>query len=268
VLTLALLAPLGGCASSRSLLDAPVLPGESELYAASEERVLRAATATVDAVGLGVDEVVDREDRRIVLASRGLGWWDYGAIARVVVEPAGTASGGSWVHVTSRLRMGSNIAGKSDYREDIFGGIHAALAEELRGSARPLPEVALAPRVTNPLVVGTPLRLGGRRQIVTALEGASITVDDGLGTSPRTLTPTELDAMGDVERLIREPYHWERFFLASAVGIGLGFLFAEMYSSDYYGDSAWIYGVTFGVGGVIGGAVWGNRGRTRWQAMP
>lgn len=258
-----------GCATSRVLLDEPPLAGGSERFERSQEEVFQAALDAVDSVGLRVDEVVEWPGGgTAVLASRGWSWWDYGAIARVIVETAPQADGGSWVRVTSRLKMRTNVAGKSDYREDVFSAIHASLAGGV-GESSPFPPRSMAARVTDPLTVGTLLRVRGVRRVVREADATSVVLDGGLGEPPARLTLDEL-AGRDVERLIREPYRGSRLLIGTLVGAALGGLMWTTLSDDGtpYGEAAGAtYGVMFTATGVVIGAVWGNRNRTQWRPM-
>lgn len=271
-LTLVLVGAATGCASSRSLLNEPELAGGSERFVRAEEEVFQAALNAVDEVGLRVDEVVEWPGGgQAVLASRGWSLWDYGAIARVIVEPASMPEEGTWVRVTSQLKMSTNLAGKSDYREEVLEGIYGALASDLARPADLLPAPSLTARVTDPLEVGTRLRIGGVRGVVTASDATGIIVDERLGAPPARLTLDELAASPNVERLIREPYRTDRLLIGTLGGAALGALMWLSLGSDpspYAGTVGAVYAATGVVSGILLGAVWGGRGRVQWRPMP
>lgn len=260
----ALLASSTGCASSRSLLHQPVGPGSSERFERGTDEVLEATVAAVRDVGMEVDEIVDGPGvARTVLASRGASLMDYGAIARLTIEEAAKSEDGTWVHIGSRLKMGTNFAGKSDYREDLFSGIRRELARASPASNRPAtPFVAYGSSVRDSLRVGTRLRVEGRRVIVSEIDAAHVVLDDPLRAAPERVDRDELLARTQgVERLIREPYRWERLLLASVIGGGLGLWLA----SDSGGLP--LTGAYIAVSSVITGAIAADRGRVQWRTQ-
>jgi hypothetical protein len=115
-----------GCATSRSVQNAPLHAGTSRIFAADYERTLRAAREAVVETGLQMESVREVDaNTMIILARKGVGLTTWGELVRVTISRESAGQTRVAVHTERRVRV--DLLAKGDYGESVLSNVELKL---------------------------------------------------------------------------------------------------------------------------------------------
>jgi hypothetical protein len=115
-----------GCATTSIMRNASLDKGIPKTFAASFDRVLKAAREAVTQAGLQVEEVTQLDDQTwTIIGNKGMSGWTWGERVRVIVQKKSKSE--TLVRVLTKRKNPLNITAKWDYSQEIFSNIHLNL---------------------------------------------------------------------------------------------------------------------------------------------
>lgn len=247
---------LSACATTHTLLVAPLDAGHERAYPDSLTTVAQETHAALQQAGLQVDSTVRPDSQTyIILAETGFSFFGNGELVRVLARPL--PSGETTVRVYTVPRVGTNVA-YTRWDEDLFARLGRGLARRIRTDTSGRPRRwAPALEIVRSLAPQAKVRIaaGSRHTGSATNDGDSVLVLDRRKRVP----VAAIDSLW-----LKKSYAKAGAVLGSLAGIGAGVLIARANAHSCVGS----YGECFGnvyataivsaVGGMAAGALIGS----------
>ena len=115
-----------GCATTGTMRNASLDECIPKTFAASFDRVLKAAQEAVTQAGLEVEEVTQLDDQTwIIIGNKGMSGWTWGERVRVTVQEKSKSE--TLICVLTKRKNPLNITANWDYSQEIFSNINLIL---------------------------------------------------------------------------------------------------------------------------------------------
>ena len=250
------LLPLSACATTHTLLVAPLDAGHERVYPDSLATVVEETNGTLQQVGLVVDRTVRPDSQTyMIIAQNGVSWLSYGELVRVLARPL--PSGETAVRVYTVPRFATNVA-YTKWEEEVFTQLGRGLARRIRSdtSGRPW-RWAPAVEIVRSLAPHASVRIaaGSRRTGSATNDGDSVLVLDGRQRVP----VAAMDSLW-----LKKSYAKAGAILGSLAGIGAGVLIVRANAHPCVGSygecfsSIYATAIVSAVGGMAVGALIGS----------